>query len=52
MHLNWILSPLALYGALALALIGSLWLFVTLKFEVCEVRRHAELSSSPSRERY
>jgi len=39
MNLDWILSPLALYAALALGLIASLALFFSAKLEMQAVRR-------------
>lgn len=44
MSLDWILSPLAIYSALALAIAGCLTLFFSFKMEVREVRYSAEAS--------
>jgi hypothetical protein len=47
MQFEWITSPLALYGALAAGLIGSLILFIALKVEITAVnctRERAEQS--------
>jgi hypothetical protein len=41
MNLDWILSPLALYAVIALALAVCLAAFVTTKMEVCRLRRSA-----------
>ena len=42
---NWILSPLAIYCTLALAMVGSLILSFSYKFELRQARRTAEASS-------
>ena len=39
MRLDWILSPIALYTFLALALCGCLMLFLSVKKEIARVRR-------------
>jgi hypothetical protein len=39
MSLDWITSPLALYGAMALTLASCLALFFSFKFEVCRMQR-------------
>lgn len=44
MALDWILSPLAIYGAMALTLVSCLILFFSFKFEVRQVRRSGEAS--------
>jgi hypothetical protein len=44
MSLDWILSPLAIYGAMALTMVSCLTLFLSFKFEVRQVRRHGEAS--------
>lgn len=44
MSMDWILSPLAIYGALALAMTGCLTLFFSFKSEIRHVRRSAETS--------
>ncbi|HZY73124.1 MAG TPA: hypothetical protein VFE22_08470 [Edaphobacter sp.] len=46
MSLNWILGPAALYGAMALVLLGSLMVFVCMKREMTRIRRMAEQSRS------
>jgi hypothetical protein len=42
MNLNWILSPFTIYSVIAMALIGTLVLFITVKLEIrralCAVR--------------
>jgi hypothetical protein len=45
MHLDWIVSPLACYGALALVLAACLFLAFTFKVEIAEVRRRAAQSN-------
>lgn len=45
MTLDWILSPLAFYGALALSLIASLGLALSFKLEICKARQSAEQSN-------
>lgn len=44
MSFDWILSPLAIYGAMALTMVSCLTLFLSFKFEVRQVRRHGEAS--------
>ena len=53
MSLDWILSPLAIYGAIALTLTSCLALFVSFKLEVCQVQRqdHAVKESLASQVR-
>ena len=45
-NLDWILSPLALYAVIALALSVCLAAFVTTKMEVCRLRRSADESAN------
>ena len=42
MSLDWILNPLAIYGAMALTMMGCLTLFFSFKAEVRQVRLRAE----------
>jgi hypothetical protein len=42
MSLNWILSPLTMYGAMALTLAGCLALFFSFKVEVGRVQRRGD----------
>jgi hypothetical protein len=44
MSLDWILSPLAIYGAMALTMVSCLTLFLSFKLDVRQVRRHGEAS--------
>ena len=44
MNLDWILSPLALYTVVALALAGCASLFIVTKMELSQVRRAADQS--------
>ena len=44
MNLDWILSPLALYTVVALALVGCASLFVVTKMELYQLRRAADQS--------
>lgn len=44
MNLDWILSPLTLYIVIALALLASMALFVSMQAEVYRLRRSAEQS--------
>jgi hypothetical protein len=44
MNLDWILSPLALYTVVALALVGCASLFVVTKIELSQLRRTAHQS--------
>jgi hypothetical protein len=44
MNLDWILSPLALYTAVALALAGCASLFIVTKIELSQLRRAADQS--------
>jgi hypothetical protein len=45
MRLDWILSPLTLWSALALSLFAVLFLFATFKKELAAVRRQANRSA-------
>jgi hypothetical protein len=44
MNLDWILSPLALYTVVALALMGCASLFIVTKMELSQLRRAADQS--------
>jgi hypothetical protein len=44
MNLDWILSPLALYTVVALALAGCASLFIVTKMELSQLRRAADQS--------
>jgi hypothetical protein len=44
MNLDWILSPLALYTVVALALAGGVSLFIVTKIELSQLRRAADQS--------
>src|SRR6476660_324304 len=44
MSLDWILSPLAMYGAMALTMASCLSLFLSFKCEVRGVRAHGDSS--------
>ena len=44
MNLDWILSPLALYTVVALALVGCASLFIVTKVELSQLRRAADQS--------
>ena len=44
MNLDWILSPLALYTVVALALAGGVSLFIVTKIELSQLRRAANQS--------
>jgi len=44
MNLNWISTPLAIYGSVALSLMAILFLSLTFKREVSAVRRNVEKS--------
>ena len=41
MNLNWILSPVTIYAVIAMALAGTLTLFITAKLESQRALRHA-----------
>jgi hypothetical protein len=45
MRLDWILSPMAQYALLALAMAGCLALFVSMKREIARVRRSVKASN-------
>ena len=44
--MDWIVSPLAFYAVVAAALVGSLALFLTVKFEVCAARKRFQISGN------
>jgi hypothetical protein len=44
MRLDWILNPLTIYAAVALALVASLFLFFGTKMELDRLRRSSRLS--------
>ena len=44
MHLDWLLSPFAVYSGAAACLLTSLALFVSIKLEMARVRALAEVS--------
>jgi hypothetical protein len=44
MRLDWILNPLTIYAAVALALVASLFLFLATKIEIGRLRRSSRLS--------